>query len=60
MNGNDRVEPGNVSLYPRDWADIDRIATESGIKSRSGALRLILQEWRDYTDNQPQEKQSTN
>jgi len=42
----ERTEAHNVSLYPSDWRDVERIAQETGIRSTSAALRLILQEWR--------------
>ena len=34
-----------VSLRPEDWAMIEAHAKESGIISRSAALRVILTEW---------------
>lgn len=47
----EQVRSINVSLYPRDWAEIDRVSRQSGLFSRSGALRLILQQWRDLTQS---------
>ena len=41
-----KVVPRNVSLYPQDWHDIQRVAQRTGVRSISAALRFILQEWR--------------
>jgi len=42
----ERIEAHNVSLYPRDWRDVVAVAEESGVRTLSAALRIILQEWR--------------
>ena len=39
----ERVEPGNVSLYPSDWEIID--AADTGDAGRSATLRRIIREW---------------
>lgn len=39
----ERVEAGNVSLYPGDWAIID--AADTGDAGRSATLRRIVREW---------------
>jgi len=43
----ERVEAHNISMYPADWNDVYRVGRESNIKSLSGALRIIMQEWRE-------------
>jgi hypothetical protein len=53
VNKNERNEKQDTvtvrafSLYQRDWDDITRFSTETGIRNMSAALRAILQEWRD-------------
>jgi len=39
-------KPRNISLYQKDWEDIEQVAEQSGVKSISAAVRIILQEWR--------------
>lgn len=46
MHEDEKVEARNVTMYPRDWAVVERLALSSGVQSLSGALRLIVQEWR--------------
>jgi hypothetical protein len=48
----ERIEPHNVSLYPSDWRIIEQVARETGIRSMSAALRLILKEWRTHKANE--------
>lgn len=42
-----RVEARNVSMYPSDWADVDKKSLAMNIRSTSATLRVILQEWRE-------------
>lgn len=43
------VERRSVSLYPEDWAEVDTMARVRG-SGVSGALRMIIREWRDMRD----------
>lgn len=42
----EKVEAHTLSLYPSDWDSLNKVARETGARSISGALRIILQEWR--------------
>jgi hypothetical protein len=42
----EKSEAHNISLYPQDWRDVEKVAEQSGVRSISAALRIILQEWR--------------
>lgn len=42
----EKAEARNITLYPDDWRDVARVAEQSGVKSISAAVRIILQEWR--------------
>jgi len=44
----EKVEARNVTMYPGDWADVERLAITSGVQSLSGALRIIVREWRAF------------
>lgn len=48
----DRVEPRNVTMYPRHWAMVDSFAKDMGYPSSSSALRRILDEWCDLKGKQ--------
>lgn len=57
-NGNgQRVEPGNVTLYPIDWATIDALAKDKGL-GRSAALRIIVREWTELKNELEQVRQA--
>jgi len=45
MHEEDKVEGRNVSMYPDDWRVVERVARESNVKTLSGALRIIIQQW---------------
>jgi hypothetical protein len=34
-------------MYRSDWMDVERVARQTGIKTRSGAMRIIMQQWRE-------------
>jgi len=42
----DRVAPGNVSLYPSDWDIVD--AADTNRAGRSATLRKIIREWNEW------------
>ena len=44
----ERVVPGNVSLYPSDWAVIRRVGKEAGQRERSASLRALIAELLKY------------
>lgn len=47
-NTQDTVERRSISMYPADWAIVERKASELGGVNVSLALRLIVREWEDY------------
>jgi hypothetical protein len=49
-NAENKAQAVNFSLYKRDIDDIQEKADTSGVQGRSAALRLILQEWRQWRD----------
>ena len=59
MNKSDRVEAQNVSMYPRHWEIVDRVASEIAAMlgsnpERSRALRVIIEQY-EKTKRLPQE-----
>jgi len=47
----EQVESHNLSMYPQHWDAIDFVAREHGFKSRSMALRWLIDEWRKFREN---------
>jgi hypothetical protein len=45
----EKVEVRAVSMYPEDWAEVEVLARTQRL-SISGALRKIVQEWRDLRE----------
>jgi len=43
----EEVEAHNITMYRSDWKDVERVAHQTGIKTRSGAMRIIMQQWRE-------------
>lgn len=43
----EEVEAHNITMYRSDWMDVERVARQTGIKTRSGAMRIIMQQWRE-------------
>jgi hypothetical protein len=42
----ERTRAQTITLYPADWEDIATVASQSGVRGTSAALRIIIQEWR--------------
>jgi hypothetical protein len=52
----EKVEVRAVSMYPEDWTEVEVLARTQRL-SISGALRRIVQEWRDLHEPTPVAKE---
>lgn len=46
MSSKQKIEGRQVSMYPEDWATVEALSKEIGLNNTSGALRLIINDWR--------------
>ena len=47
------IETQGISLMRRQWAKVDEKAKHTGVISRSAAVRILIDEWSQLTEDCP-------